>query len=378
MYRFIKLLALVILILILFNSSVLANPNITAKAAILIDFKSGRVLYKKNENEKLPMASTTKIMTAIVALEKGNLEDIVTVSKKAVSIGGSKVPLNYNEKIKLKNLLYCLLMKSGNDAALAIAEHIGGNVNNFVLMMNDKAEEIGALNTHFRNPHGLDNNIYDHYTTAYDLALITKYALNNAIFSNIVSTKQITIESESQKSRNINNTNKLLWLYNGADGVKTGYTGKAGRCLVSSATRGNQKYIAVVLNSRNIWKDSMALLDYAFNNYKVETILKGNEKIKTLNVSNGNRDKVVLLTKKDVSVPLRQDEKNMLSFEYEIPENIKAPVGKYEPIGKLKIKLKDDIIAETDLISGDAVEENSFDSNFFKVIHNWINDFYYR
>ena len=378
MGKYIKLLSFVLLILVLFSSTAWAYPKITAKAAILIDFKSGRILYKKNEDEKLPMASTTKIMTAIIALEKGNLEDVVTVSKKAVSIGGSKVPLVCNEKIKLRDLLYCLLLKSGNDAALAIAEHIGGNVNNFVIMMNNKAKEIGALNTNFRNPHGLDNNIYDHYTTVYDLAMIARYALNNPIFANIVSTKQITITSESQKNRIINNTNRLLWYYNGADGVKTGYTGKAGRCLVSSATRDNQKYIAVVLNSNNVWKDSAALLDYAFNNYKIENIVKKGEKIKTVKILNGDKDKVMLLTKKDISVPLRQDEKVKISFEFEIPDKIKAPMGKYESIGKLKVRLGDEVIAETDLISDEIVEEKSLRANMAKIFYNWINDFYYR
>ncbi len=262
-------------ILLYFMSSVkvYANsdyPSIFAKSAIVIDQETGRVLYEKNSHEKLPMASTTKIMTLLVALEKGNLKDIVTVSKRAASVGGSSIWLSPGEKIDMESLLYGLMLNSGNDAATAIAEHIGGSVENFAKIMNEKAKEIGAYDTHFVTPSGLDIGIDDHYTTAYDLALITRYAFRYPKFAEIVSTKEKTIPWEGKEwDRYLRNKNKLLWIYEGADGVKTGFTNKAGRCLVSSATREGRRFIAVVLNSPPMWEDSIKILDYAFSKYKL-------------------------------------------------------------------------------------------------------------
>ncbi|HHY79044.1 MAG TPA: D-alanyl-D-alanine carboxypeptidase, partial [Thermoanaerobacter sp.] len=211
---------LYLFILLYFMSSVKvyaeSYPSISAKAAIVMDQETGRVLYEKNSHEKLPMASTTKIMTLLVALEKGNLNDIVTVSKRAASVGGSSIWLSPGEKIDMESLLYGLMLNSGNDAATAIAEHIGGSVESFVEIMNQKAKEIGAYNTHFVTPSGLDIGIDDHYTTAYDLALITRYAFRYPKFAEIVSTKEKTIPWEGKEwDRYLRNKNKLLWIYEG-------------------------------------------------------------------------------------------------------------------------------------------------------------------
>ena len=214
--------------------------NINARSAIVMDFESGRVLFEKNAYQKRPMASTTKVMTAIVALENGNLDDHVTVSRNAASIHGSLMHLGAGETLTLRELMYGLLLCSGNDAAIAIAEHIGGSVDGFLEMMNNKAKEIGAINTNFTSPHGLDG--VGHYSTAYDMALITRYALKIPVFNEIVKTTSIQIGN-----RYLHNTNEMLTSYQGADGVKTGYTGKAGRCLITSATRDGRRFISVVL-----------------------------------------------------------------------------------------------------------------------------------
>ena len=216
------------------------EPVINAQSAIVMDFDTGRVIFEKNAYQRRPMASTTKVMTAIIALENGNLDDIVTISRNATSIHGSLMHLHTGEKLPLRDLMYGLLLCSGNDASIAIAEHVGGSVEGFLEMMNNKAKEIGANNTHFTSPHGLDD--VGHHSTAYDMALITKYALNIPVFNEIVKTKSIQVGN-----RYLNNSNEMLTSYEGADGVKTGYTGRAGRCLITSATRDGRRFISVVL-----------------------------------------------------------------------------------------------------------------------------------
>lgn len=239
------------------------KPGINSRYAVVMDFESGRVLFEKNSRNIVPMASTTKIMTAIVALENSLPDEIVTVSKRASSVGGSTIGLKEGQKVTMQELIYGLMLQSGNDCAIAISEHIGGSVEKFIWMMNSKAFNIGAFNTNFVTPHGLDAD--GHFTTAYELALITRYAFSNEEFKKIVSSKEVVLDG-ANGIRKFHNINKLLWSYNGADGVKTGYTGKAGKCLVSSASRNGKRIICVVLNSSQRWDDSKKLLEYGFNN----------------------------------------------------------------------------------------------------------------
>ncbi|KKC29722.1 D-alanyl-D-alanine carboxypeptidase [Caldanaerobacter subterraneus subsp. pacificus DSM 12653] len=307
-------------------------PSVSAKAAIVMDQNTGRVLYEKNAHLKLPMASTTKIMTLLIALERGNLNDIVTVSQKAASVGGSSIWLSPGEKIDMESLLYGIMLNSGNDAATAIAEHIGGTVENFVEMMNQKAKEIGAYNTHFVTPSGLDISIDDHYTTAYDLALITRYAfLNYPKFAEIVSTKEKTIPWEGKEwDRYLRNKNKLLWIYEGADGVKTGFTNKAGRCLVSSATREGRRFIAVVLNSPPMWEDSMKILDYAFSRFKPFKVFERNDVVKKVKVEKGKIEEIEVAVEKDCIIPVSEEEIGKVNLEFHIPDKLEAPIKKGE------------------------------------------------
>ena len=254
------------------SSKIITEPQINSRAAIVLDRNTGMILFGKNENEKRKMASTTKIMTAIVVIENSNLDDIVTISKKAAGTGGSRLGLHYNDKISIRNLLYGLLLCSGNDAAVALAESVGGSVENFSILMNNKCNDLNLNSTHFVTPHGLDNE--DHYTTAYELALITNYALKNDTFLKIVGTKNYTI-TINNSSKNLSNTNELLGYLNGVYGVKTGFTNGANRCLVTSVNRNGLDIICVVLGAdtkKDRTRDSIDLIDYIYKTYELVNI----------------------------------------------------------------------------------------------------------
>lgn len=248
----------------------------SAEAAALIDVESGRILYSHNGNKPMRIASLTKIMTAIVAIEHGNLSDRVKTGINAYGVEGSSIYLKLGEEQSLHHLLYGLMLRSGNDAAVAIAEHVGGSVEGFVLLMNEKAEQIGMTGTTFKNPHGLDAD--GHLSTAEDMARLTAYALKNATFREIVKTKSIQVPNPGEKWNHLwRNKNKMLHLYEGADGVKTGYTKAAGRCLVSSATRNGRQLAAVTLNDGDDWADHARLLDYGFNQYPMRDLYRKGE-----------------------------------------------------------------------------------------------------
>lgn len=243
------------------------NISVSASSAVLIEAESGRVLYAKDENKRRPMASTTKIMTALVALENAELDMAVNIPKEAVGIEGSSLYLTEGETLTLHELLYALMLRSANDAATAIAIAVGGSVSDFAEMMNEKAEKMGLTDTHFDNPHGLDSE--EHYTTARELALITAEALKNDIFREIVSTyKKFLPLNGVQDRRLVVNHNRLLRTYDGCIGVKTGFTKKDGRCLVSAAERDGITLVAVTLNAPNDWSDHKKMLDYGFASVK--------------------------------------------------------------------------------------------------------------
>ena len=254
------------------SSYVIEEPTINSRAAIVYDRTSGAILYGKSENEKRKMASTTKIMTAIVVIENSNLDDIVTVSAKSAGTGGSRLGLHKNDKISVRDLLYGLLLCSGNDAAVALAEHVGGDIGGFATLMNNKCDSLGLASTHFVTPHGLDND--DHYTTAYELAIITNYALKNETFRNYVGTKNYTVLING-KTKNLSNTNELLGNLNGVYGVKTGFTNGANRCLVTAVKRDNMDLICIVLGAdtkKDRTRDSIQLIEYAFKNFEMVNI----------------------------------------------------------------------------------------------------------
>ncbi len=342
-------------------------PKVSAGAAIVMDTESGRILYEKNAFTRRSIASTTKIMTAIVVLENGNDEEDVLISKRAAAIGGSTVNLIEGKTYKLKDLMYAMMLRSGNDAAIALAEHIGGSVELFAEMMNRKAAEIGAVNTNFVTPHGLDDP--QHYSTPYDLALITQYALKNEKFCRIVGTRYSVFNG-----RDITNTNEMLGLYPWADGVKTGYTGQAGRCLVTSATKDNWKIISIVLGcpTRSIRaQNSKILLDYAFDNYKNYDYLKRGQQLQEVNIHKGKVGKVSLYSDVDITIPLKADEVNNVRIVYNIPDKVEAPLIRNTKVGTVDFVLEGKVLATTDLKNIETVERKDFYYYFDSIFRTW-------
>ena len=343
------------------------SPYIDATAALVMEAGSGRVLYSKNPTVRKSIASTTKIMTAIVALENGDPEDIVTVSGKAAGTRGSSINLGAGQKFTLLELLYGMLMNSGNDAAVAIAEHIGGSVEAFAAMMNSKARELGADNTVYVTPHGLDAE--GQYSTAYDLALITRYALKNPVFSRIVATNRAYIPG-----RQLYNTNELLELYPGADGVKTGYTGKAGRCLVASATRDGMRIISVVLGSPTRYKRAEAsrmILDYSFNNYTMHTMINAGSEFKNIPVHRGVSGTVAVKALDTVELPLRQDELERLETRVFLPESLDAPIYAGTDTGCVEYLVDGEVVGQTILTTWEDVHRKGFFDYLGSIIGSW-------
>ena len=259
--------------------NLLNSIRVNARCAIAMDSKTKQVLFEQNADEIVPMASTTKILTALIAITQGNLDKEVTISKNASSIRGSKVKYAAGEKIKLRELLYGLLYKSGNDAAIAIAEDIGGSIEGFANIMNDYARSLGLINSHFESPHGLESP--KHYTCAYDLALLTTKAMENKTFCEICGTKTI-LKDNSGFTRDYNNINKILYKIPEANGVKTGYTGQAGKCLVSSIKHAERNIVIVVLNCSDRWNVTEQIYKYVIDNYcfkadNMKDVLKSSE-----------------------------------------------------------------------------------------------------
>lgn len=334
----------------LFNFTTFAET--TKKSSfIVMEEKSNRVLYASLEHERLPMASTTKIATAIVVLEHSNLNDVVTIPKSAEGVEGSSVYLKAGDKYTVRDLLYGLMLRSGNDCAVALALHVSGSIESFSKLMNDKALSVGAFNTNFTNPHGLHDE--NHYTTAYDLALITADAYKNTDFREIVSSKKYNLQGQY-----IYNKNKLLGSYEGADGVKTGYTTKSGRCLVSSSTRNGMRVICVVLNCYDMWERSMKLMTQAHEEYNYYKILD-----KTLstnaNVVGGIEKTCKASTNTDVYYPLKESEIDKLSFEYELQDLI-APIYANQICGNVKVYLDKCLIFEQNIYTINNVRKKTF------------------
>ena len=361
------------------------EPKINARAAVIYDRKSKKIIWGKKENERRPMASTTKIMTAIVVLEHANLNDTVTVSKKSGGTGGSRLGLKAGDKITVENLLYGLLLVSGNDAAVALAEYVGGSVEGFAKMMNEKAEELGLKDTHFVTPHGLD--MQEHYTTALELAKMADYALNIKKFAQIVNTKNITI-SINGRSKNLKNTNELLGNLYGVNGVKTGFTNGANRCLVTSVNRDGMNIITVVLGAdtkKDRTNDSVKLIEFAYQNYEIyntKDII--NEKYEEWKNINENRIKVINGKKNTVStkleeldnyfVPIKKVDEQKINVKIFNVDEINAPVQKDDYIGKLCVYVDDNKVLELTISVNKGIDKLEF-FDYFKnfLINNFKN-----
>lgn len=363
-----RIFVFIFLILFLCQINALA---MSAQSAVLIDAGTGRVLYSHNASELRGMASTTKIMTALVAIENGNLDDVATVSKNAAYQEGTSMYLKVGEKVTLKELLYGLLLSSGNDAAVAIAEHISGTVDEFALLMTNRAREIGAMQTTFKNPNGLDAE--GHRTTAHDLAKITRVALQNPVFAAIVSTKSITLDRGTYT-----NHNKMLSMYEGATGVKTGFTKRCGRCLVSSAERNGFSLIAVTLNDPDDWNDHIQMFDNAYRDYQLTTpVTEGNE-FGEVKVSDD--ESVKLLYNSNLHFYLTLEEQKRLELINNAPAVLETPIYKGQVVGSTEAYLdgvllgKCDLVADRDVISK-AKPVLDLKNTLYLTLLNWLNAF---
>lgn len=344
-------------------------PEITAKSAIVIEAMTGKVLYAKEADERRYPASTTKMMTLITALEYGKMDDIVTVSENAANTEGSSLWLSQGETLTMRDMLYGIMLVSGNDATVSVAEHISGSVDKFAKLMTEKAHLIGAANTNFTNSSGLPDP--NHYSTAHDLARIAAYGYKNDEFRSIVSTKNIVIPWQGKEhDRDLYNENRLLWLYDGANGVKTGYTDAAGRCLVSGAQRRGIQLVAVVLDSERMWDDSMALLDYGFKQVNPMTVFRKGDVLKTVPVSNGEAKFVQLMTSADVIVPVTEEEKNQIHTVIDVEPKVGAPLDSGQKLGVARVYYKDKEIASVDLVTVESVEHKSFFTKVWSSIWN--------
>ncbi len=338
-------------------------PSTSAKAMCVLDKDSDRILYSKNENEKLPMASTTKVVTAITVLNNcQNLNEYITVDDKSVGVEGTSIYLRQGETIRVIDLLYGLMLRSGNDAATALAYHVGGSVEGFADMMNALAKKVGANNSHFANPHGLDNK--SHYTTAYDLAKITAYALNNPIFKQIVSTKSYQIEpTNKSEKRYLTNKNRLLNILSGCVGVKTGFTSKAGRCLVSAVERKNATSVCVVLNCGPMFEESTTLLDSSFEDFNRVKLIDKNKEIYNEYILDDNHGKLYLYTDEDFIYPLSYGEINKIKMEYKVSLD---DASEGAEVGKIDIMLDNRLLKTLKLYTMNKIDK-LIDSKTLKI-----------
>ena len=329
----------------------------SAQSAVVMEQGTRKVLFESNAYEQLGMASTTKIMTAVVTLENAELHEVVKIGKNAVGVEGSSMWLEAGETITVENLLYGLMLNSGNDAAVALAEYVGGTVDDFCRMMNEKAKSIGALQTHFVNPNGLPEE--GHYTTAYDLGLIACYALENEQFCEIVSTRERNIPWPGREyDKKLVNHNKMLRMYEGCDGVKTGFTKSTGRALVSSATRNGMQVVAVTLNAPDDWNDHRHLLDNAFGSYKTVEVIPKKGFLKELSVTGGTKETVEVYIEKELSFVCEQNHHPDYRLEVELPESLKAPLKKGEKVGMVRVMVGNEQMAQGNLYAGAEVQED--------------------
>lgn len=331
-------------------------PEVTADAAVLMDAATGQVFYAKNSYKQRPPASLTKIMTAVIALENGRPGEVVTVSRKAASISeGSIIDLHPGEKITLHNLLKAALISSANDSTVAIAEHISGSEDRFIAVMNTKAALLGALNTCYANTNGYTHP--NHYSTAYDLALIARYALKNPQFAKYVRSKEAVVEwYDRHRSQPVYNTNRLLFGgYPGISGVKTGSTSSAGNCLIASAGRDGRYLIAVVLHSGDRYRDAIKLLDYGFSQVESLDLCKTDEPVGRLAVRKGISPDVAVVPEKEVKVDLLRSDLPELQRKINLNSSNEAPVRARQKLGEAVFYLRGRELARVNLVAAEAV-----------------------
>lgn len=332
--------------------------SLSAHAAILFENTTGTVLYALNEHAARAPASLTKIMTALLAIEHGRLDDIVKVSRQAAGVSGSSAHLHTGQEIRMEDLLYGMLLRSGNDAAVAVAEHLASSVSDFAGLMNARAKELGAVNTRFVNPHGLDKP--GHYSSAFDLAMISRVALLYPKFAQIVGTSRYLYEEQGVTWQN---TNRLLWSYAGSEGIKTGTTGQAGPCLVAAAERAGMELIAVVLGSGNRWGDAIRMLDYGFNKFTVLKVAEKGVTLAEMKLAYSNRT-LGLAAAGDLSTIVRANSDGPVSTRVVLNE-IKLPIASQQRLGTYEVYVSGAKVADIPLLAQQRVPAPSLLERLF-------------
>lgn len=335
---------------------------VSARRAYVLDAVSGRILYQKNPEERSLIASTTKIMTALVVCEQCNVLDRMRIPKEAVGIEGSSMYLKEGEILTLQELLYGLMLSSGNDAAVALAIYCGGTVEGFAEMMNDKARNLGLTGTHFENPNGLDSP--GHYSTARDLAVLAAYAMENPVFRKTVSAKSV-----KAGERYLTNHNKLLWRVPGADGVKTGYTRAAGRILVSSATRNDRRIIAVTIDDPDDWQDHGKLLEEGFSRFTIQRVVTAGQVVGTLEVAGGLKQRVEVIAAEDFDYALAPEERPQLALPG--PGFVYAPAVEGQDGGYVYVLIEGKAVGKVPVTYGATIEQVPEEEKSFleKLLH---------
>ena len=361
--KHLKTLSIAILVLILILCATICTTTITvnavnlttsAKSMCVIEANSGRIVAQKDMNIKLPMASTTKIVTALTVIQNcSDLNELIQVSDTSIGVEGSSIYLKKGEIISVKDLLYGLMLRSGNDSAVALACHVGKDMKNFAKMMNETARVAGAENSNFVTPHGLDDK--EHYTTAHDLAIITAYSLKNPIFKEIVSTKKHIVQATNMSDkRYFTNKNRLLNSLEGCVGIKTGYTKRAGRCLVSATERDNQTFVCVVLNCGPMFEESASLLNSAHGLYKNTKIIDSHKEIYNEYFLDKKQGKLYLYAEEDFTYPLKEGEENNLKLEYSVKlDNAKDG----DVVGEIKVFYEKDLLKTIKLVTMNKIDK---------------------
>ncbi len=344
-----KIIFFVLILSVFSNQAMAEDISVSAKSAILIETSNNRILYEKNAYAQMPMASTTKIMTAICALENLDYQKVIRVSDEAVGIEGSSIYLSKDEEISIEDLIYGMMLASGNDAATALAIEARGSVENFSHLMNETAKRIGAKSTNFKNACGLYED--EHYTTAFDLALITAYGLKNPVFSKIVDTKDKNISNgDKGYPRVLKNHNRLLGIYDGCTGVKTGYTKKCGRCLVTSAKRDGVELVCVTLNAPDDWNDHMKLLDAGFSMTKKKNVAEDGGYFCTISSPQSVERSMKVVFEKSLSYVDFEGEENT-ELKFDLPKEVMPPVKVGEKIGEARLYVDGEFVAASNLVS---------------------------
>lgn len=359
------------------------EPTLNSRIAVAYDRKSGEVIWGKDENKRTAMASTTKIMTAIVTLENCDLTQTVTISKKSAGTGGSRLGLKVDDKITMNDLLYGLMLKSGNDAAVAIAETVGGSVEGFAELMNEKAKELKLENTHYVTPHGLDDP--EHYTTAVELAKLADYALQNETFAKIVNTKNYTVTINGYP-KSISNTNELLGYLEGVNGVKTGFTNNAGRCLVTSVNRNGFEIITVILQAdtkKFRTADSIKLIEYIYKNYEPVNIKEivdeqfkrwcsiNTSRIQINKCKNNNLELYIDNLDNDV-IPIKKTDKDKIQIEVNNLFYFEAPLQQNTIIGTIKVNLDGKTVDVIEIKNKNTIQKKDI-LDYFKIFAQSLN-----